>query len=317
MAGDASSSLQAIITQSTCHVMGLILLYYDHILEIESEIQYMWRWPRSFAAVIFFLLRYGAGLSNIPIVVYSFAPLSDAGWVISSSFRWSTQNFRCSALNLSHQILLICTQVLVSIIMIQRTSALYGHNKLIIRGLCGTAAVLMALIIWLMQDQTLIPLYDFPGCHIDLSRKTSLKLAGAWGALFLFDGVVFALTILNAYFTRKRLGKHARMDMPIHALIVRDGALYFGVIALANLANILTFVVDGPWMPGSLTIFTTSISITMVCRLMLNVHEMANVDPTEFNLSAMLNGMSIFDIDSPPSNATVALDSDVPLEAGI
>ncbi|KAK6975136.1 hypothetical protein R3P38DRAFT_3127557 [Favolaschia claudopus] len=192
----------------------------------------MWRWPRSFAAVIFFLLRYAAGLSNIPIVVYSFAPLSDAGWAISSRFRWITHNFRCSALNLSHQILLICTQVLVSIIMIQRTSALYGHNKLIIRGLCGTAAVLMAPIIWLMQDQTLnfnpsvrfswVPYRSFT------QNVCITKLAGAWGALFLFDGVVFALTIFNAYFTRKRLGKHARMDMHIHALIVRDGALYFG-----------------------------------------------------------------------------------------
>ncbi|KAF8874539.1 hypothetical protein BD779DRAFT_1566256, partial [Infundibulicybe gibba] len=48
-------------------------------------------------------------------------------------------------------------------------------------------------------------------------------------------------------------------------------------MALSNLANILTFYFCGPFLRGGLSTFSTSISVTMMSRLMLNLHETANV----------------------------------------
>lgn len=290
MEDDSSSSAQAIITQNTCHIFSMCILYYDHLIQLDTEVQYMWRRRKSASSAMFLTLRYAAPMSNIPTVVFSFVPVSAKG---------------CSLLNLSHEILIICTQVLVSVIMIQRMYALYGRSKKILWGLSGTAIAFTGVIIWLTQHQDSFPLFVLPGCHIDLPRNTSLRLAGGWGALFLFDTIVALLTISNAYSTRRRLGAQAQTDMPIHTLIVRDGAMYFAAIAVSNLANILTFIFNGPWIPGSLTIFTSCISITMVCRLMLNIHEKADVDATDFNLSGLLEGTSIPDLDFDSPDAAV------------
>ncbi|KAJ7881234.1 hypothetical protein B0H13DRAFT_2345219 [Mycena leptocephala] len=70
----------------------------------------------------------------------------------------------------------------------------------------------------------------------------TLDMATAWGILFAFDTIVFALTICNAYFTRIRVGTHAEANMPLYTFIIRDGAF---AIALANLANIATFIIGG------------------------------------------------------------------------
>ncbi|KAG5734400.1 hypothetical protein E4T56_gene7159 [Termitomyces sp. T112] len=56
----------------------------------------------------------------------------------------------------------------------------------------------------------------------------------------------------------------------------KDGAIYFAVMAFANLANILTFYLCGPFMRGGLSTFASGISVTMISRLMLNLHENAN-----------------------------------------
>lgn len=48
-----------------------------------------------------------------------------------------------------------------------------------------------------------------------------LDLAAPWECLFVFDSIIFGLTLYNAYTTRRGLGRHAYM--PIHKLLVRDG----------------------------------------------------------------------------------------------
>ncbi|KAJ7917230.1 hypothetical protein B0H13DRAFT_1995710 [Mycena leptocephala] len=250
----------------------------------------MWGGPKSWGAIFFFMVRYGVLISNIPLAVFSFVTLSPEG---------------CSRHNLIHQILLIFTQSIVSIIMIQRMWALYGRDNRVLWSLSAVGACNVGLIIWLLQNQDAHPISVLPGCNVDLSRETSLHLAGAWSALFLFDTIIFALTICSAYSTRRQLGAQAQADMPLHTLIIRDGAIYFAAIGLANLANIITFIIDGPLLPGSLTMFTTCISVAMVSRVMMNIYKKTDVDASEFNLSILREGASIDvpDSDSPEAEA--------------
>ncbi|KAF8890463.1 hypothetical protein BD779DRAFT_1517895 [Infundibulicybe gibba] len=65
--------------------------------------------------------------------------------------------------------------------------------------------------------------------------------------------------------------------LPMITLFLRDGGIYFAVMALANLANILTFYFCGPFLQGGLSTFSSSISVTMMSRFMLNLHETANI----------------------------------------
>ncbi|KAJ7053389.1 hypothetical protein C8F01DRAFT_1330208 [Mycena amicta] len=283
MENELVGSTRAIIIQNYCHLFGLVILLWDVLITLDIEVQYLWRCPKSPGAILFYLVRYGSLLSNLPVVFFSFINLSP--------------------------------KLLISGIMIQRMAALYGGSKRVLYSLLAIAAVLlgttivrlpqhilahMLIVQFFALKQTSIKLMShLPGCHAGMSRRSAYHLAGAWLCLFLFDTIIFGLTITNAYLTlkqrlgptdsesnegsmptpvtqekrRKKKTKHPRekIHMPIHALFFRDGAMYFAAMAMANLANILTFVIPGEYIPGTLTI----ISVTMVSRLVMNVHQKA------------------------------------------
>ncbi|KAJ3709678.1 hypothetical protein C8R42DRAFT_413207 [Lentinula raphanica] len=80
------------------------------------------------------------------------------------------------------------------------------------------------------------------GCHTQLTLITSIQVAAAWEALFLYDSILFIMTLHKAYKTRHDL-RQERLRIPLVVIILRDGSIYFGVMALANLINISTFYV--------------------------------------------------------------------------
>ncbi|KIK60466.1 hypothetical protein GYMLUDRAFT_261444 [Collybiopsis luxurians FD-317 M1] len=80
--------------------------------------------------------------------------------------------------------------------------------------------------------------------YIRLIPLQSIQVAAAWEALFLYDSMLFGMTLRRAYKTRKDL---RRLRIPLIIIILRDGSLYFGVMALANAVS----VVPRPKMPLS------------------------------------------------------------------
>ncbi|KAJ7760831.1 hypothetical protein DFH07DRAFT_815901 [Mycena maculata] len=167
-----------------------------------------------------------------------------------------------------HQIIMLITELVVSVIMILRIYSLYGRSARVLWSLLGIGVCFIGLTIWsVQQGQHGFPLTVFSGCHLAIVESASYHLAAPWGCLFVFDSIIFGMTVYNAYVTRRGLG-----DMPIHRLLLRDGSMYFAATALANLSNIVTFLVGGPLLPGSLATFATCMSVTMVSRLMLNLH---------------------------------------------
>jgi len=123
---------------------------------------------------------------------------------------------------------------------------------------------------WSMYDQQSTPSF-LQGCHVAIMQTTAIRLATAWEGVFVLDSTIFGLTVFNAYTTIRRMG--SLVNMPLHRLIVRDGALYFGAMALANLSNISTYYLGAPLSRGALSTFASCMSVTLVSRLMLNLHE--------------------------------------------
>ncbi|KAK7053199.1 hypothetical protein VNI00_003818 [Paramarasmius palmivorus] len=110
------------------------------------------------------------------------------------------------------------------------------------------------------QDKVHYPVQS--GCHVGISRQTALRIAGLWMTLFVYDTIIFALTASRTYqFWREfNLGSLSLgvVNRPsLFSLFFRDGAMYFAVMALANLANILTFYLGGPFMRGGLSSFAS------------------------------------------------------------
>ncbi|KAG2040144.1 hypothetical protein BDR03DRAFT_950410 [Suillus americanus] len=97
----------------------------------------------------------------------------------------------------------------------------------------------------------------------------------AWVALFAYELLIFILTVFRICKTRGMLRSPylVMSRKTVIDIIFQDGAMYFGAMTLANILNILTFYCGSDIDKSSLATFTSCISVTLVSRLMLNLHE--------------------------------------------
>ncbi|KAJ7867705.1 hypothetical protein B0H14DRAFT_2730781 [Mycena olivaceomarginata] len=249
MSEEDNAQAQEIILQDYCHLVGICLLYFDHLLTADAEVHFIWSRRRTTSTYWFLTNRYLAFLGNIPVAIMPFATLSPRVTIL-------------------RQVHLFATQVVVSLIMILRVYALYGSSLRVACLLLWIGACVIAVTVWSMNGQKGAPAF-LEGCHVAIMRST---YGCAWQSLLFLDCTIFGFTVFNAYTTTRRIGPLA--NLPLHQLIVRDGALYFAAVAVANFSNMSTFY---PLFRGALSTFSSCIAVTMVSRLMLNLHKQAEV----------------------------------------
>ncbi|KAJ7358532.1 hypothetical protein DFH08DRAFT_953664 [Mycena albidolilacea] len=261
------SEAREIYFQNYLHICGITFLFWDHILTLGTEIRFLWNRRKFVSAYSFFIIRYFAVASNIPGVIFLVVSIPPKSFVVV--------NHSCLLWTFLYAVVILMVQWLVCVIMILRMYALYGRSKRVLGVLVVLGAICTGVAVWNAQGQHGTTITILPGCHPHFSTATSYHLAAAWATLFVFDTVIFGMTIYNGWCARRCLGP--RSTVSFQTIIVRDGALYFGVMVLANLANILTFIArtNTSVLPGSLATFASCISITMMMRLMLNLHEHA------------------------------------------
>ncbi|KAF9029095.1 hypothetical protein BDZ89DRAFT_1065621 [Hymenopellis radicata] len=251
------AALRDVHAHNSLQFFAISFLYWDHLITLGRECEHLWRQAGNTSAQLFFLNRYLAFLGNISITVLAFTDLS---------------NSSCQKFNLYRQVLLIVTQVIVCVLLTIRIYALYGCSRRVLVYMFASGVVLGGVSCWSLFSQGHVdhPMEYWTGCHIGLDRHTARRIASAWEALFIYDSILFTLTILK---TRRR------EPSDVIALLVRDGAIYFAVTAIANFMNILTFYIARPFLRGGLSTFSSCVSVTMMSRLMLNLHENARLEP--------------------------------------
>ncbi|RDB15736.1 hypothetical protein Hypma_003764 [Hypsizygus marmoreus] len=270
------------------HLLAISILLYDHLMTFGNEVHYFWRRPKTRSAYWFFFNRYLAFFGNTVEVILFFTTLSAQRFAFLSPTPSTSLSFRycsCKQYSLFRQLMLISNQALVCVLLTLRIYALYGCSRRILAFMVGSWAIMTGISCWALFGQKIVHAGQETGCHVGLSSDTAIRLAGPWEALFVFDSIIFILTMVKTWRGRHEFSFN-RASIPIIYLIFRDGAIYFAVMALANLANIMTFYSCGPFMRGGLSTFGSSISVTMMSRLMLNLHEAANAGIYSTTLSA-------------------------------
>ncbi|KAJ6484488.1 hypothetical protein C8R47DRAFT_1280792 [Mycena vitilis] len=124
---------------------------------------------------------------------------------------------------------------------------------------------------WALVGKSGVPVPNVVGCHIDNSQKLGIYLAVPWEALLLYDVLIFWALSHKSYRTRAD-SEVFWWYSPLFAVLIRDGAIYFTVMAIMNLGNILTFYTAGPLLRGCLSTMASCMSVTLTSRLMLNLH---------------------------------------------
>ncbi|KAI6041966.1 hypothetical protein EDC04DRAFT_2976078 [Pisolithus marmoratus] len=156
-------------------------------------------------------------------------------------------------------------------LFILRTYALYGKSNRLLTFLLFTSIALASVVAWSLVGQQGISAATLPGCHVVYNTKTAIQIAVAYEALCIFDTLIFGLTAYKTF----KVGIRCESKPNLVVVLLRDGAIYFAIVAIANLANILLLYLAPELLKDGLSAFSMCIAVTMVSRLMLNLHSSA------------------------------------------
>ncbi|KAJ3507075.1 hypothetical protein NLJ89_g6507 [Agrocybe chaxingu] len=274
-------------------------LYYDYLLTFNSEYTRFWRTKGlTWASSLFYLNRYLSLFGHVPVIVQYFwlstdpdrLSVYDLPYPLSSS-RISCIN-RCNPLVSFHQYLAVIVQVVVGIMLILRTYALYNRNRIVLAILCIAGLTVIVYGVWCVlsggsRELTTADL-AVPGCLLPMEEATSSRLASAWTGMLAFDVLIFLMTLYISL-TRKREDG----DSTIIHVMLRDGTIYFGVMMVTCVSVILTFhhSLFTTWEQGMTTTVANVLSSTMVSRLMLNLRD-PKLSPYRLQRSESTTGVS-------------------------
>ncbi|KAF9240446.1 hypothetical protein BU15DRAFT_45727, partial [Melanogaster broomeanus] len=199
----------------------------------------------------------------------------------------------CTSYTRFRQLLLIANEVVVGILLIMRTSALYGRDKCLTTSVVSIALGLSGVSIWSLIGQDVYSPIGVPGCILGYDNTGFLAhrlappgLAVPWEGLLIFDSMVFLLTLRKTYKTGLRSGLFSLdRKLNIMALICRDGS--FESLTLPNIISFyvsrwsrqleaLLVVLHVPRRHFLIRMVRESISVTLMSRLMLNLHQNAD-----------------------------------------
>ncbi|KAJ7728700.1 hypothetical protein DFH07DRAFT_850965 [Mycena maculata] len=282
------------------NIISFTLLFYDYFLTLDWEISRYWGTPFSWPSTLFFLNRYGTLLGNIPVVIQYF-------WSLEST---PQKIMVCLHLESYHQYFIIATQLMVGVMLILRTHALYERNRRVLILMLAVAASGVVVGLWSVitgkTGNTVenLPLYF--GCNYAISQSQGVSLASAWAGVAVFDCMIFLLTLYKVFSRRRTRGTD------LFTVLLRDGSVYFGVMVMSNLSNILSFVLGSPYTRGIATTWTNIISSIMISRLMLNLRDPALAHMTgRLSTSGTITGGSVM---FAPSGGSPVLDTAMDIE---
>jgi len=140
---------------------------------------------------------------------------------------------------------------------------------------------------------------------------------GVWVSVIVFDFTIMTLTLIKVL----PAPRHDQ-SAPYISQVLEDGVLYFAVIFLASVANIIVISAAPPALATMLVTFYRSISATLCSRLALNIRglflrpvhqeEDTTIDLATLVFSGCPSGTTI----APPNGMEVVEDAKVELAGG-
>ncbi|KAJ3895201.1 hypothetical protein GG344DRAFT_62327 [Lentinula edodes] len=277
-------------------------LYWDHLITFPDEIQYLWKRSMGWSTALFFFNRYFAALGNIVVTVSLFSSgLTESryGEILQAELPQPI-TLQSAA---DHFIYFAKSSLFLLTI---RIYALYHCSRRMLIYMLVTGFTLGGLSIYISNiviqfaiffGQSSQSVLTPTGCHTQLTLITpsdavmlrSIQVAAAWEALFLYDSMLFVMTLHKAYKTRYEL-RQERLRIPLVVIILRDGSIYFGILIYLAEAKYAQ-----PFLRGALCTFAS--------RLMLNLHEISETGLYTSHITTCQLGTYSAFVASPPDSA--------------
>jgi len=244
-----------------CAMIAFTILFYDYLLTFQWEVQRYWGSRLSWSSFYFVFNRYFVMFGHIPVVMEYF-------WTTNATNKLKI----CHSLQSYHQYFAVISQIMVAIILMTRTYALYDRSRYVLALTIAVAvgAIILGTYVIVSQPSTVVELNNLPlfiGCPSAVAHAAAIRFAEAWCGLLVYDALIVVLTLYKSLTLWRIRG------LSLITVLMRDGVLFFAVMCISNLLNILSFVLGGPFIRGSPTSFTNIMSSIMVSRLALNLRD--------------------------------------------
>ncbi|KAJ7759635.1 hypothetical protein B0H16DRAFT_1533980 [Mycena metata] len=241
---------------------GFVILVYDHILTLDFEVKFIWNKKFHFGTYWFLAIRYISLACNLTITFFYFGILSVE---TCSKMERVLEAFQ------TLQIFFVDTTFALRVMAMTRVHAIYGLSPWVGLPVGILNTVTAGLGLWTMIEYGAPQMLAAPGmsgCHTSIPRSTANRFAGVWESQVALDTLVFGLTLYRAYADRSTASVIPR---PLIQCMMLDGTMYFGIIVFAHVADVFTIYFGDEIISGILSWWTTSLSITLICRLNLNL----------------------------------------------
>ncbi|KAJ7675558.1 hypothetical protein B0H17DRAFT_1080680 [Mycena rosella] len=225
-------------------IVPFTILVYEYLITLEHEVSRFWGTRLTWGTAFFYLNRYSSLFGTVPIVFQYYSTTTNPDKMPM-----------CSAFRAYHQYFALISQVLVAVMLIMRTFALYERSKIILAFTVFVTLCAFIFAVWVLltgnEVNTLSAEIAAFGCPMGTPHAKSLRLAAAWSGMLVFDIMIFGLTLFKAL----RHGR-SRARGGLLAVLLRDGSVYFALMIISNAANIGTYTMGGPFISGTATTVT-------------------------------------------------------------
>ncbi|KLO19704.1 hypothetical protein SCHPADRAFT_992649 [Schizopora paradoxa] len=257
-------------------LVAVVILCYDHIITFGQEVQLIWKQKFTFTTLLFILNRYFTELAYVPTVLFLFN--SPGGMQVCSSFAHYPGSVG------------VFSQAVISAFLVMRSYALLRRQLWVLLVTIPLLIVSVGVTAWaIVQVETANIVFGEQMSCVPVKMLSLNPFRASWLVHTLFDTIVFAITVWKTYQWQRQqyqLGIRSR----IVELILRDGSLYYVIMAVVNLFNFLP-----TWFPSNEYFAATSgnkseiphaLSVTLLSRMILNLRQAAVEDDRGSNADA-------------------------------
>jgi len=238
--------------------VGYLVLLYDTFLTIPEEFELVWQSKPNFAKYAYLANKYGV----LAILTMEMIILNNSGNVFSVKF--------CRGWLVIHALCGVVSICISNILVLLRVAALWNNQKSVVfwlftvlfasTGMSFIAGV-VGVVIWLphITYQKEIQTCGF------LPGTPNHFFAPTWGIPLVFDFHVLCIVILNA------LQRPRAEDTVLARILVKDGLLYFALLTILRLYNVLTVAIAPIGLVFSGAYVSWAIITVTMSRLMLKI----------------------------------------------
>ncbi|ETW79820.1 hypothetical protein HETIRDRAFT_103588 [Heterobasidion irregulare TC 32-1] len=265
-----------------------VLIVYEYLITFDAEVDLIWKRKFTFVTVLWFFNRYIMLFTQGPAVLFHFYALTDEKLMAY---------LRCGMFVKFPGIMQIISNTSTGLTLILRTYALYNRSTTIAILLLMALAGEIAVELWAVADGIAIEIpealgacilsgepqewvprslrpfltfYEPSGC---LPRHSGIRFTAFWIGQLVFPSIITILTVARAL-------KFRGVRADTVQVMLRDGVLYFAVVFLINLVNVIIYVTAPIGLNAINAPMSAVLSSMMMCRLMLNLSQSPSTSRT-------------------------------------